>query len=447
MSKDILDQADHHFFHAGMKFEYGRPDESSANKTSDGKHGTTDSSRTEQDNDHDGYRGVDCSSFVWRGLKNAGYDVGNSPFGTSSLFEGQHITDYSKKHFDVIPGAEASQRHGQLQPGDIIMFKKHPGHGQHVAIFKDYDAHGNIEFIGSQTSTGPAKVTMTPGQYWEKNWEIVGALRAKPEFKTHEAQPLDGKAVPVPVPEPAAAKPATHAEPHATHAAPHAAPHPAAANPAPHTASAPADVMRQGDKTDAVKAAQERLSHLGYKDERGHALVADGDFGKHTKHAVEQFQKDHGLQADGVVGKHTLDAMKTAHVKAPGIDEAGHPGNPLYKQAQAAVHAVDAKQGRTPDAASDRLAAATAVSAHANGLSRVDHVVLSGDGSKAFAVQGDLNSPFKQLAEVNTQHAVSTSIEQSSQQWKQASEQQQASTQNQAQQQARTQQPATPGAP
>ena len=210
----------------------------------------------------------------------------------------------------------------------------------------------------------------------------------------------------------------------------------------------PHHATRQGDRTDAVKSLQERLNTLGYKDERGHTLIADGDFGKHTKSAVERFQREHGLEVDGVVGKHTLDAMKAAQPKAPGIDEAGHPGNPLYKQAQAAVYAVDAQRGRTPDATSDRLAAATAVAAHANGLSRVDHVVLNGDGSKAYAVQGEMNSPFKQLAEVNTQQAVATSVAQSSQQWNQATEQQQAAAHQQTQQQqARAQPSLTPGAP
>jgi Putative peptidoglycan-binding domain-containing protein len=419
MSKDILDQADYHFLHSGLKFEYGRPDEHSTNKTSDGKRGLTDSSRTEQDNDHDGYRGVDCSSFVWRGLKNAGYDVGNSPFGTSSLFEGEHITPYAKKHFDVIPGTDASQRHGSLQPGDIIMFKKHPGHGQHVAIFKDYDKNGNIEFIGSQTSTGPAKVTMTPGQYWEKNWEIVGALRAKPEFRAHEAQPMNATAVPVPVPtpEPAATKAAPHAEHHTT-------------NTAPNTGT-----MRQGDKTTDIQAMQERLNHLGFRDERGHALIPDGNFGNHTRVAVENFQRAHGLEPDGIVGKQTLDALKAAQVKAPGIHEANHPGNGMFKQSQSAVYTLDVQQGRTSDHISDRLAAAVAVSSHANGMTRVDHVVLADDGSKAYGVQGALNSPYKRLAEVSTQQAVNTPIEQSSQQWHQVTEQRQQASQQQAMQQ------------
>jgi peptidoglycan hydrolase-like protein with peptidoglycan-binding domain len=433
MSKDIYEQAEHHFFETDAKFEYGRPDQRMKNNTHDNGPGLTDTSRTEQDNDHDGYRGVDCSSFVWRGLKNAGYDVGNEPFSTHALFEGKQVTSYARNHFDVVPGSDAAKKNGPLQQGDIIMLKMHPGSTQHVAIFKGYDKDGSIQFIGSQTSTGPAEVTMTDGKYWQKNWEVVGALRAKPEFKTHEAQPLDGRAAPA-AEHPAVAKPASHGHAQPAHAA------------AP-SAAAHGTALRHGDKNDHVQAMQERLNQLGYKDERGHALIADGDFGKHTKSAIERFQREHGLEVDGVAGKQTMDALKHAQAKAPGIEDPTHPGHTLYKQAQTAVHALDAQQGRTPDEASNRLAAATAVSAHANGLSRVDQVVLNGDGSKAYAVQGEMNSPFKQLAEVNTQQAVSTSMEQSSQQWKQATEQQAASHQQAQQQQARTQQPTTPGGP
>lgn len=188
MSRDIYTEANEHFLKSGVGYEYGRPDMSMKNRSENGK---TDSSRTEQDNDHDGLRGVDCSSFVWRGLKNAGYDVGNAPFGSHDLYTGKNTTPYAEKHFDVIGGAEAAKRHGNLQTGDILMLKSKHGSSQHVAIVKGYDADGNIQFIGSQTSTGPAEVTIAKGSFWDKDMEIVGALRAKPEFRTHE--PLHGK--------------------------------------------------------------------------------------------------------------------------------------------------------------------------------------------------------------------------------------------------------------
>jgi hypothetical protein len=89
------------------------------------------------------------------------------------------------------------------------------------------------------------------------------------------------------------------------------------------------------------------------------------------------------------------------------------------------------------------------VAAATHGLRKVDHVVLSDDGSHAFAVQGDLRSPHKQVArDIDTGQAVNTPIEhhtQALQQVHQAQAQQQ--VQQQVQQQApQMQQPVqTPG--
>jgi putative chitinase len=47
-------------------------------------------------------------------------------------------------------------------------------------------------------------------------------------------------------------------------------------------------------------------------------------------------------------------------------------------------------------------------------MNRIDHVMLSDDGSRTFAVQGDTQSLFKQVANVQTQSAVGTTVEQSS---------------------------------
>lgn len=72
MNGDVYLEAKHHFLDSDQHYEYGGSDMSRSNQ---GGNQRTDSSRSEQDNDHDGVRGVDCSSFVWRGLKEAGYDV------------------------------------------------------------------------------------------------------------------------------------------------------------------------------------------------------------------------------------------------------------------------------------------------------------------------------------------------------------------------------------
>lgn len=222
------------------------------------------------------------------------------------------------------------------------------------------------------------------------------------------------------------------------HASPTQAPHERAV-----ATAAPLATMHHGDKREDVKTLQEQLNRLGYRDERGHHLTTDGDFGDHTKAAVERFQKDHGLKVDGVVGKNTLDAIHAAERQGPRLDHATHPDNGLFRQTQAAVHTLDAAQGRTPDHISDRLAAAGTVAARKEGMTGVDAAVLNQDGSKVYFVQGDMNSPFKQLAEVNTQQAINTTVEQSSAQWKQVADQQ-ATAQIQQPQQSPTPQLAQP---
>jgi len=53
----------------------------------------------------------------------------------------------------------------------------------------------------------------------------------------------------------------------------------------------------------------------------------------------------------------------------------------------------------------------------------IDHVVLSTDASKVFAVQGALDSALKRVANVPTVEALNTPIAHSTRAWEQASEQ------------------------
>ena len=397
MNPDIYNEARIHFFESGQKFEYGRPDMVLHSRIN----GRTDPSRTEQDLDGDGKRGVDCSSFVWRGLHDAGYDVGKAPFATSDLFNGQKTTQYARSHFDTIPASEARKPHGHLQPGDIIMFKEKGGTGQHVGIVRDYDSHGNIRFIGSQVGTGPGEVTIQPGRYWDGDkMEIVGALRAKPEFQTRA--PLHGGQAP----HDKAQEPTAHKQP----AASTKTETPAQPN---HATGA----LRQGDHGADVHRLQERLNALGATDANGKRLETDGTYGKHTKEAVERFQREHKLDPDGIVGPKTLDTMKSLEQQrahSPRMDSPQHPDYKLFEQAREAVGRLDAQHGHVWDERSERVAGLATLTARQQGLTSIDHIVTNQDASKAYAVQGDLNSPFKQTAEIDMQKALATPLDKSS---------------------------------
>jgi len=175
--------------------------------------------------------------------------------------------------------------------------------------------------------------------------------------------------------------------------------------------------LREGDHSDAVRSLQQDLNQL-HVPARG-PLQEDGHFGASTKAVVEAFQREHHLAVDGRAGPRTLEAITDALKQQPSsrIDDQAHPGNALYQQARDAVHRLDAQHGRIPDQSSDNLAAAVAVSAHNQGLSRIDQVLLGDDASQAWAVQGDLRSPFKQYASVDVDQAVRTPMEQSSASW------------------------------
>jgi putative chitinase len=60
------------------------------------------------------------------------------------------------------------------------------------------------------------------------------------------------------------------------------------------------------------------------------------------------------------------------------------------------------------------LAGSLVVVAQREGLQKIDQVSLSQDASKAFAVQGDANSPFKKHASVDVLAGINTPLEQSS---------------------------------
>jgi hypothetical protein len=124
------------------------------------------------------------------------------------------------------------------------------------------------------------------------------------------------------------------------------------------------------------------------------------------------------------------------------LDHPAHPAHPIYKQSLDAVHRLDAQHGRTPDQQSANLAGGVTVGAVSHGLTHVNHVVLSDDGSKAFAVQGELQSPSTQVARaIDTAQAVNTPMAQHTQALQQV---QQAQAQQQIQQQVPQQTPSMP---
>lgn len=176
-----------------------------------------------------------------------------------------------------------------------------------------------------------------------------------------------------------------------------------------------APILRQGSRGDQVAAVQADLASLGFTDKHGVVLTVDGKFGSDTQAAVRAFQEAHRLTVDGRVGPTTLQVLhQAASQQVSSLHEAGHPGHEMYCQALEGVHAIDALYGRAPDTFSANLAGSLTAAAHGQGLARIDHVILGEGATRAFAVEGNPRSPFRQFAAVDVMQAGATPLAQSS---------------------------------
>jgi len=151
----------------------------------------------------------------------------------------------------------------------------------------------------------------------------------------------------------------------------------------------------------------------------GHAMEVGADHARTTAiTGARTLGLVHESVASGVWGSPTHSAELERLLHPPRLDEPAHPDNPLYRQALRGVHAIDADTGRKPDHMSENLAAALAVEARKQGLARVDQVTMSNDFSRAYAVEGDMYSPFRKTAQAPTEIGIATSIERSSSAWR-----------------------------
>ena len=109
----------------------------------------------------------------------------------------------------------------------------------------------------------------------------------------------------------------------------------------------------------------------------------------------------------GGFGQALLQMQKEAQV--PNLSKEVHPAHGLYQQA---LEKVEARGETGQDAA--RIAGALTVAAQKNGLTQIDHIVASRDGSTYFATQGELGSPAGRNAAVDVEQAKQTPLSQSS---------------------------------
>jgi putative chitinase len=204
---------------------------------------------------------------------------------------------------------------------------------------------------------------------------------------------------------------------------------------------------RQDADSTSAHDLQRQLSMLGYTDAHGHPLPSHGQSDLVTKHAVESFQFEHGLKVDGIAGPKTMhtieEALAKQHAQLPmkallSLDDPSHSAYPLFKQNLQGVEQLNAEHG---------IAGALTVDAAARGMTHVDRVLTSEDGSRLFAVQSHGDLLKEKFAAVDTVMAINTPLEHSSAQWSQAVQQHAHSITQQSQQQSQQRQAPVQGVP
>ncbi len=170
-------------------------------------------------------------------------------------------------------------------------------------------------------------------------------------------------------------------------------------------------VLRHGEKNESIRQFQDTLNSFGYRDKDDRALREDGGFGDRTKEAVQAYQQAHGLKADGVVGPQTLAAL-TKSKEAPLLSDTRHPDDALYQQAVKGMEQLGPQAFKNRQAL-ENAAGAAVFEAKASGLTRIDHIVQSSNGTGLFAMQCAPNDPAHHRVHLDKAQAAAEPIEKS----------------------------------
>lgn len=121
------------------------------------------------------------------------------------------------------------------------------------------------------------------------------------------------------------------------------------------------------------------------------------------------------LQVGAQASTQTLDDMRRAEQRSL-LSSPSHPHHDLFSQVRICLDKQDMGLKDYSGDQRDNLAAALALEARTGGLRSADHVVLSKDGSRAFVIEGELDSPSRRMSYVDTAQGAAQSMERSSQQ-------------------------------
>jgi hypothetical protein len=203
-------------------------------------------------------------------------------------------------------------------------------------------------------------------------------------------------------------------------------------------------VIRIGDSADIVRQVQQHLNDEGFRGADNQPLQVDGVHRLSMQAAVINFQQARGLPQTGDIDPVTLQEIAprvlppmlngerpdegappglppylNRHGAVPGNDPPRAIDDPLLAQAERAVRQLDRSSGREYDDQDACMAASAACLAKANGLSRIDHILLSEargstqKGENLFVVQGAPGDPAHLRAQMKTQDAIDIPVEKS----------------------------------
>ncbi|GAB3380115.1 XVIPCD domain-containing protein [Lysobacter fragariae] len=203
-------------------------------------------------------------------------------------------------------------------------------------------------------------------------------------------------------------------------------------------------IIRIGESSDMVRRVQQRLNAEGFRGMDGRVLQEDGVYRLSMQAAVINYQAARGLPQTGDIDPGTLrqiaPRMVPPEVNPEGRGNDARPpwppqprgfgdqadsnaprdhAHPLFAQAESAMRRLDGSLGKDYDGVSACMAASAACLARTEGLSRIDHIVLSVDsgavrrGENLFVVQGDLGDPRSLVAQMKTRDAQIVPLEQS----------------------------------
>lgn len=120
------------------------------------------------------------------------------------------------------------------------------------------------------------------------------------------------------------------------------------------------------------------------------------------------------MQAPSGMFPAAASASAAPWMPAPLLDDPDHPAHLMFLSAKEGVTRMEARHGLPCGPHSPCVAGVLTAAAQRVGLQRIDSVELSVDRSKVVAVHGDLHSPLRRLAVVDTVRAAHTPLERSS---------------------------------